>query len=217
MSKYKLAVFDLDGTLLDTTEGVLSSIKYTINHFGFKMLGDDDLKKFIGPPIQKSFADTYNLSGDILQEIATVFRDRYKGDDLFKAKPYDEIFDMLKNLTDAGVVCAAATYKREDYAIKLLKHFGFDKYMNIMFGSDHENKLKKSDIIEKCLYAAKIKDKALAVMIGDTINDAVGAEQIGIDFIAVTYGFGFKSVNELNEIKMTGCADNTKNIQKFIL
>ena len=52
MGKYEIAVFDVDGTLLDTTEGVLASVKYTIDKMGFEPLSEDDLKTFIGPPIQ---------------------------------------------------------------------------------------------------------------------------------------------------------------------
>ena len=89
MGKYEIAVFDVDGTLLDTTEGVLASVKYTIDKMGFEPLSEDVLKTFIGPPIQDSFAKAYNLSGDILQDIATCFRNRYKDYELLKAVPYD--------------------------------------------------------------------------------------------------------------------------------
>ena len=84
MGKYEIAVFDVDGTLLDTTEGVLASVKYTIDKMGFEPLSEDVLKTFIGPPIQDSFAKAYNLSGDILQDIATCFRNRYKDYELLK-------------------------------------------------------------------------------------------------------------------------------------
>ena len=72
MGKYEIAVFDVDGTLLDTTEGVLASVKYTIDKMGFEPLSEDVLKTFIGPPIQDSFAKAYNLSGDILQDLSLI-------------------------------------------------------------------------------------------------------------------------------------------------
>lgn len=128
MPHFDLAVFDVDGTLLDTTEGVLSSVEYTIEHFGFEPLSEQRLKKFIGPPIQNSFADAYGLSGDILQEIASVFRNRYKDVDLLKAKPYDGIYEAMDSLVKKDVKIAVATYKRQDYAERILRHFGFDRY-----------------------------------------------------------------------------------------
>jgi len=217
MPKYELVIFDVDGTMLDTTEGVLSSVKYTIDKFGFEKLSDEKLSTFIGPPIQDSFSKYYNLSGDILQEIATVFRDRYKDFDLLKAEPYAGIFQVFDKLEKNGVKTAVATYKREDYAITLLKHFGFDKYTSIMHGGDHYNKLKKADIIELCIAESGVSDKSRIIMVGDTLNDAVGAEKMGIDFLAVTYGFGFKTADELDSIKKAGVADTAAEILDFIL
>lgn len=215
MSRYSLAVFDVDGTLLDTTNGVLSSVKYTIEQFGFEMLPQDKLLDFIGPPIQDSFANAYGLSGDILQEIATVFRNRYKTADLLNAVPYSGIFDLFDQLSRSGVRPAVATYKREDYAITLLRHFGFDRYTSIMFGGDHENKLKKCDIIKKCIDAAGIDDISKVIMIGDTLNDAVGAKNLGIDFAAVTYGFGFKTRQELDSINKKCIAHSVGDLSVF--
>lgn len=217
MAQYDLVIFDVDGTMLDTTEGVLASVKYTIDKFGYDMLSEEQLKSFIGPPVQESFARHYGLSGDILQELATAFRDRYKDIDLLKAVPYNGIYEAFDALRENGIKTAVATYKREDYAITLLKKFSFDRYTDIIFGGDHENKLKKSDIIEKCIATSKVTDKRRVVMIGDTLNDAVGAEKIGVDFIAVTYGFGFKSEADLNNTSYVGCADTPMGVLDFIV
>ncbi len=214
MPRFELAVFDVDGTLLDTTEGVLSSVKYTIDRFGFEPLSQEKLKKFIGPPIQNSFASAYGLSGDILQEIAGVFRDRYKNDDLLKAVPYEGIYDAMKWLSDNNVKIAIATYKRQDYAEKILRAFRFDRFTDIMYGADHENKLKKRDIIEKCIADSGVTDYSRVVMIGDSDNDAIGARDIGVNFIAVTYGFGFDSAQDamgFPNVGIASCPDELKN------
>ena len=191
MGKYEIAVFDVDGTLLDTTEGVLASVKYTIDKMGFEPLSEDVLKTFIGPPIQDSFAKAYDLSEDILQDIATCFRNRYKDYELLKAVPYDGIYEVFDKLMERNVKLAVATYKRQDYAEAILKHFGFDKYTNILYGADHNNKLKKVDIIEKCMVDLGVTDYSNAVMIGDRIdNDIVPAKQLGMKTIWVKQGFG---------------------------
>lgn len=216
MRKYDLAVFDLDGTILDTTEGVLAAVKYTIQKLGYRMPADEELYSFIGPPIQNSFARFYGLSGDILQEVATIFRNQYKDFDLLKAKPYEGIYDTFQKMLDQGIVPAVATYKREDYATTLLNHYGFNRYTQIMYGADHENKLTKRDIIEKCILDAGIQDYSKVVMIGDTVHDAKGAMEIGVDFIGVTYGFGFKKREDLSDVAFVGCAESAIQILDFV-
>lgn len=215
MPHFDLAVFDVDGTLLDTTEGVLSAVKYTIDHFGFEPLSEESLKKFIGPPIQDSFAAAYGLSGNILQEIAGVFRNRYKDADLLKAVPYDGIYDTMRQIVGRNVKIAVATYKRQDYAEKILCHFGFDEFTSIMYGADHENKLKKRDIIEKCIKDSGIVDYSKVVMIGDSDNDAIGAAAIGVNFIAVTYGFGFENATEAMRFPNLGTAASAAELVNF--
>ena len=211
----KGAIFDVDGTLLDTSEGVLSSVKYTIERFGFDMPDDKQLRTFIGPPIQRSFADTFGLSGDIIQEMTAVYRDRYKGDDLIKAVPYEGIYECFDSLESNGIKTAIATYKRDDYAQRIMKHFHFDEHTKIIHGADDKNKLSKSDIIEICINESGIpKEKVL--MVGDTDNDAIGAEGIGVDFLAVTFGFGFKPGEEIT-YPHVHVSDTAADIASFVL
>ncbi len=215
-NRYDLVVFDVDGTLLDTTQGVLSGVKYTIEKMGYPELKEEQMKSFIGPPIQDSFARTYGLQGPVLQELATIFRDRYSQADLLKAVPYDGIYKVFEKIQERGMKSAIATYKREDYAITLLKHFAFDRYTFVMYGADHENKRKKKDIIQMCMEALKIKDTKRAVMVGDTIHDALGAQELGMDFIGVTYGFGFGKGEDMSLAKAVGWADKPEDLLLYL-
>ena len=214
--KYDLVVFDVDGTLLDTSEGVLSGVRYTIEHFGYAPLTQTQLRKFIGPPIQNSFADAYGLKGDVLQEVATVFRTEYKEHGLLKAVPYDGIYEVFEGLRERNIISAIATYKREDYALTLLDHFHFDQYTKIMHGADHENRLKKSDIIRMCIEESGVKDLSRVLMIGDTDNDAAGAKAMGVDFLAVSFGFGYRKGERVSDYPSIGTADTAYDILKII-
>lgn len=204
--KYKAVVFDVDGTLLDTTEGIAAAVEYAIAEAGLTPLTPQEIRTFIGPPIQQSFHRTYGIEDEKLQELVTSFRNRYKESELLKAQPYEGIYETLSSLQNAGIKIAVATYKRQDYAEILLKHFGFDQYTNIIYGADHANKLKKADIIRKCLKDMKC-DVATTVMIGDSSYDALGAAQAGMDFIGVTYGFGFCSQADVMKYNAAGSAD----------
>lgn len=217
MKMYKAAIFDVDGTLLDTTEGVLASVKYAIQAHGLKELSREQLKNFIGPPIQDSFKYFYNTNEEMTQKLAETFRNQYKTFDLFKAKPYEGIFDVFHKLNEEGISLAVATYKRQDYATKILEHFGFDKYTKILYGADQYNKLRKKDIIKKCMVDLKIEDYSSAVMIGDSDNDAVGARDIGMAFLGVSYGFGFKNEKEVLSYNAIGCAKRPIDIISYFI
>lgn len=212
----RAVIFDVDGTLLDTTEGVLSSVKYTIAAHRLPAVAKEELLSFIGPPIQDSFARQYGLEGAVLQELASTFRERYKEGDVLKALPYEGIYEVCDELMRRGIAIAIATYKRQDYAEKIMRHFHFDRYTDIIFGADHENKLKKADIIRMCLEAAGV-EPAEAVMVGDTEHDALGAAAAGMDFIAVTYGFGFRKKEDAMRFERTlGAAERPREILDYI-
>lgn len=200
-------LFDLDGTLLDTTEGVLESAIYAAKEMGYHVLSRETMLKFVGPPIQKSFMDYYGSSKEDAQKAANIFRDYYKNKALLKAEPYGGIYELMQYLRDRDIKMAVATYKREDYALTLLRHYGFDKYCISMHGADNNNKLTKADIIELCISEMDVP-KEEVVLIGDTEHDALGAKKAGISFIGVTYGFGFKSKEDLDKYCNIGCCDN---------
>lgn len=226
MSGCNLVIFDIDGTLLDTTEGIESAVRYTIREKKLPELTSQQIRAFVGPPIQDSFSRAYGIEDkEYLQELAGIFRDRYKDYDLFKARPYDGIYEVCDRLRQEGISMAVATYKREDYAVSIMEHFGFDRYMSAIYGGDHENKLKKKDIIMKCLTEKQRRmengkseeiSELDAVMVGDTMHDAAGAEEAGIDFIGVTYGFGFQQKSEIMHLGCAGGADTPLELLKLI-
>jgi len=189
--KYKLVIFDLDGTLMDTSSGILMAVKDTIKEHGMPELSEEQIRTFIGPPIQWSFEAQYGISKEEAQRMADTFRTLYSTKHLLGAVPYPGIYDLMQALRERGMKSAIATYKREDYALRLLKHYHFDDYTDIMYGGDNDGTLKKRDIIQKCIDTAGVKNLNEVVMVGDTLHDSNGAKERGVDFIGVSYGFGF--------------------------
>ena len=196
--RYELVIFDLDGTLLDTTEGIVEAVSHTIDKNHLPELSEDRLLEFIGPPVQESFKDKYGVDAERAQQLADDFRQYYKDETLLLARPYDGIYDTLDGLVEKGIKVAVATYKREDYAVKLLKHYGFDRYSDMLYGADNENKLTKGDIIQKCITSSMVSGLDKVLMVGDSVHDLKGARAIGVDFVGVTYGFGFKEPHEIS-------------------
>ena len=213
MSKYQAVLFDLDGTLLDTSEGILSSIKYTIGVMGFEPIDDDYFETFIGPPIQHTLQRIYHLDDATRDKAAAIFREHYSTVDLCKAKLYDGVLETLSELKQKGIKIAVATYKREDYTTKLLDEFGISPYCDWIQGSDFAGKLTKADIIELCLQKLSV-DKSKVLMVGDTEHDLIGAKNAGVDFLAIRYGFGFNNI--VNDDQCIGYIYAFEGIKQFI-
>lgn len=212
----KNVIFDLDGTLLDTREGIIESVKHTASELGYKELPYWTLLKFVGPPIQQSLMTFYGCDLETAQKGANLFRDYYKTEALLKAKPYDGIYELCERLKSNGFKMSVATYKREDYALTLLKHFEFDKYCYPMHGADNNNVLKKEDIVRMCQEEMDARAEE-CVLIGDTNHDARGAVQAGTPFIAVTYGFGFKDAEDVGNYPYIGVARSPLEIADILL
>jgi phosphoglycolate phosphatase len=188
----KLLIFDLDGTLLDTSDGVIESALFAAETLGQPRLPREELLDFIGPPLTDSFPKHYGFDESTTWEAIRLFRQHYQEGAVFLAKPYDGIYDLCRTLQDRGIAMAVATNKIEPMARKLLARFGFDRYCSPIRGADAEGNLKKSDLIRLCLKELNVRPQD-AVLMGDTVFDAEGAADAGVHFLAVTYGFGFRN------------------------
>ena len=214
---YKAVLFDLDGTLMDTSSGILAALQKTISELKLKSLDIDVLQTFIGPPVQMSFTRVYGMTPEEANQAAAVFRDYYKQPDyLLQAIPYEGIFEVLGSLTKKHIKIAVATYKRQDYAEYLLNQAGFNKYTDVFYGADFEGKLTKSDIILKCIADCCISKNTDVLMVGDTYHDAMGAQNLNIPFLGVTYGFGFSCQEEIEKFPNAGCANTPLEILNYV-
>ena len=216
MNHYQYVIFDVDGTLLDTTEGIQLAVSKTIMMENLRPLSKEELLTFIGPPIQESFRRFYELSDARIQELTTSFRNNYSGEYLLRAREYDGLCSVCRQMKEMGVKMAVATFKRQDYAEKIVRFFPSGKYMEFVFGADHENKLKKADIITLAKNSLGASKEDTVLMIGDSSYDAIGAEKLGIDFLGVTYGFGFKSQADVMKYNAIGAVDSPIDILKYV-
>lgn len=215
MKDYQAILFDLDGTMLNTSIGVMESVEYTIDKLGYKKLPQEAVHRFVGPPIQDSFIREYGVDKEEAQRAANVFRDYYKTEGLLKAEPYENLYDLFELLKEQGKKMAVATYKRHDYAMQILEHFKISDYCDSMNGADNNNVLTKADIVEKCIRECGVTDKSKVVLIGDSEYDAIGAKGSGIDFIGVTYGFGFRTKEDVEKYDNVLAADSIAEVMKF--
>ena len=212
---YNTIIFDVDGTMIDTRPGIINSVKYVIDKYNLKKLTDIEFNKFVGlSPIQAAFSYFCETDEEFSQKCAEEYRNKYKQGDVLNAKLYDGIIELLEFLKNKNYKLGIATYKRQDNINEIAKHFKLFKYFDTICGADNENKLKKSDIILKCLQELN-SDINTAIMIGDSCHDAEAAKSLGINFIGVTYGFGFSMEESIKQYNPIFVANNVHDIIKF--
>lgn len=190
MKRYCGFIFDLDGTLADTSAGIMRSVVHTLNTLQIPLPSQKILRTFIGPPIYESFQIHCGMSPVSALKATDIFREHYGNEHLFDAEVYSEIPDLLDFLHNHKLQAMVATNKRTDHATALLQYLELAKYFKIICGSDAACRLKKADVIRNAYHASATAPER-CVMIGDTKSDADGALANNIDFIGVTYGFGF--------------------------
>lgn len=199
MKAYDLIIFDLDGTLLDTSRGIFNSVRFSEQKMGLIPMPEERLKEFVGPPPQKMYASIYNL--DEAQAFQATFYHRQYGKEhgIYEATIYPGIKELLNTLKTQGVKLAVATLKLENIAEKVLLHYGLYDLFDVIVGMDVDESLTKAKTIELVLKKMGVVNEK-ALMVGDSSYDEMGARQIGVDFVAALYGFGFSNETTLTAI-----------------
>ena len=216
MSKnYDTVLFDLDGTLTDSAQGIINCAIYSFEKMGLPLYERDWYRVFIGPPLKVTYAEDCGLNEEDTVKAIAYFRERYFTKGLFENAVYSGIEDMLKNLKNAGLRLAVATSKLEKVARQILEHFGLYKYFDYIGGALPDGSRDyKDQVIEYVMDILKA-DKRRTVMIGDRIHDIEGAKKIGIDSIGALYGYGNRE--ELENAGALFIADTPQDITKLLL
>ena len=189
MKNYTTAVFDLDGTIFDSSEGIIASLAHVFRICGCQPPPPEELFKFIGPPLCDAFVNIMGFTKERSRELTIAFQEHYSAGAIYLAKPYEGIFQLLDVLKEKGLKLAVATYKPQPLVDLLAQQFQLFRWMDAVCGADGTARTKAL-IIEKALkQCGSLPGEA--VMIGDTRQDRVGALEAGTDFIGVSYGFGF--------------------------
>lgn len=188
--KQTIVLFDLDGTLTDSAEGVIRSAQYMQEKMGIEKWADEDLKFIVGPPLMKTFTEDFAMDAETAETALAYFRERYTTVGLFENKLYPGIEEMLTALRKKGKRLAVATSKKEETAVRILEHFGVAKYFEVIGGDNRAaGRDNKAKVIAYVLEQMRA-EKNDVVMVGDRKFDVEGAHAIGIPCVAVEYGYG---------------------------
>ena len=207
-------LFDLDGTLTDSTEGIVRCLEYALERMGFDI--PEDTNKFLGPPLYRSFAEFCGMNEELVNEAVRIFRERYSTVGLFENRVYEGVPEMLKRLRDGGKRIMVATSKPEVYAVRIFDRFGLSQFFEIVGGANiNGTRNDKDEVIEYVLEKAGISDRSSVLMIGDRRQDVIGAHKTGLKCMGILWGFG--SIEELTEAGADFIAETPEKAADMLL
>ena len=211
---YDLILFDLDGTLVNSEEGVTKSVQYALSECGIVKNNQDNLRRFLGPPLIDSFMGYYGMTREEGLVALEKYRERYTKTGVYENELIPDAIKVLKTLQNKGIRLALATSKPHVYAREVLKSFDLTQYFDIIVGAEFDGtRNDKADVIEEVLRQAG--DYKNPIMIGDRKHDVEGAKKNGLPCIGVS--FGFAPEGELEECGAFAVADDMNNLLEILL
>ena len=212
---YQYIFFDLDGTLTDPGMGITNSVAYALDHQNIRVEDRTELYRFIGPPLVESFMEYYGFTREEAEEELRLYREYFAPKGIFENEMYPGVPDLLAKLKADGKTLILATSKPDQFSLRILEHFGLDKYFDFCACATMDEKRNtKPDVIRYGLESMQITDIGSCLMIGDREQDITGAKANGMDSLGVLYGYG--SREELENAGATYIAESVEEILKFI-
>lgn len=191
MSHFTHIFFDLDGTLTNPRQGIGNSLKYALRQMHIDGYSDEILERFVGPPLQDGFKNLFGLNERNTQLAVEHFRVYFGEKGLYENEPYAGITELLETLHLSGKKLYVVTSKLEKYSKLIIRHFGFDRYLEDLIGAEASGKHSgKDQLIGELMERHRIHPSQRVTMVGDTIYDLIGARENNIAAIGVCYGFG---------------------------
>lgn len=208
----QVILFDLDGTLTESGEGIINCVQYALEKLGKKEEHPENLQCFIGPPLKEQFMKYAGLSEEEGEKAVVYYRERYTTTGIFENRLYPKIPELLELLKINNKILAVASSKPEVYVKQILEHFQIADYFTAIVGSELDGRrTEKTEVIEEALrrmHLEEERDKVL--MVGDRSHDVQGAISCGLQCIGVAYGYG--SREELEKAGAVYIADSVEDL-----
>jgi phosphoglycolate phosphatase len=195
MQKINHILFDLDGTLVDSSGAIQAALVHALQRLGLQYPTDCAIESLIGTPLLDIFRDRFGLVGEPAEQAIAHYREHYDEQAHAGTRVYDHVAETLDTLCASGIGLFVATVKPSPIAGKVLQDMGLQRYFRGISGSsmDHTRR-DKGDIIRHALQEYGL-EAGHSVMVGDRAQDISGARHNGLYAVGVTYGFG--SLEEL--------------------
>ncbi len=181
-----LIIFDMDGTLADTSPNIFKSYIHVAEKMNFDKPDLESLYNSLGGPLTDNIGRLYNLKDEEIKIAVDIYREYYST--LPLVNPYRGIPDVLNVLKKSGYALAVATLKRKDFAEDLIEHWGLDEMFSSIQGSDERDSKSKSQMIDTCMKETGFSNLD-TTMIGDSLSDYEASLKSDVSFIGASYGF----------------------------
>lgn len=188
--RWNTILFDLDGTVTDPKVGITSAAAYALRTLGLGDHDPDTLTPFIGPPLHLIFPRYGAQSDEQIDRATDLFREYYARQGWAENIPYKGMAELLESLQGAGLKLVIATSKPEEFALRIMEHFGLAAYFHRICGAQREDRAsaQKGSVVADALRRSDTDGPA--VMVGDRRFDVAGAHENGLPAIGVLYGYG---------------------------
>ena len=208
----KTILFDLDGTLTDSGEGIINCATLALEHFGLPVPDRQTMRVFVGPPLHETFVK-FGVPEDKAEEAVVVYRSRYVTVGKFENAPYPGIPALLEALKAQGHRLLVATSKPEALSVEILEHFDLAKYFDRICGASLDrSRSSKEDVIAYLLSQCSSAENM--VMVGDTAFDVLGAAAHKIPTIGVAWGYG--TVEDMQKAGATAIVYSTEQLMEYL-
>jgi phosphoglycolate phosphatase len=213
--KYNNIIFDLDGTLTDSKEGIIHSVYAACKKLKVKIPDSGSYHQSIGIPLQEYFRKSIGVPDDKIDEAVMHFREYYGQKGVYENRLYPGIDRLLEKLS-AVARLFIATSKLEKYALVVLDHFDIRKFFTGIAGADGPGShAGKTELVKRIMFLHHIDNRDAAVMIGDKKMDIDAANDCGIDSIGIIYGYG--SVEEIESAGPSYIAGSVEELGRLLL
>lgn len=208
----KAILFDLDGTLTDSGEGIMNCAKLALEHYGIEVPDRESLRVFVGPPLHDTFVK-FGVPPQEADHAIEIYRSRYIPIGKFENYPYPGIRELLEKLKADGHRLYVATSKPEGMSKEILEHFDLAQYFEIICGASTDRSRSTKDMVIAYLLEQTGRDLE-AVMVGDTAFDVLGAKAHGIPTIGVSWGYGL--VDDMEQAGAAAIAHTTEELYTLL-
>ena len=212
--KYSAILFDLDGTIHDSRESILSSLRHAYRTLGLAVPTDETLNRYLGPPLLDGFMENAKLDEERAKEACRIFRAYYRAGAMYECTTYDGMIDLLKHLKQAKIPAAVASCKLDPFVKAIAEKRGYLPYFAAAVGASEDGRIStKAEVIGQALAELNLPPEKV-LMVGDRKDDILGAKEVGALSAGALWGFSLPG--ELKEAGADFLFETPKALEEFL-